>query len=203
MMQRRARTRTQLVLTNVREIRYVRMMSDIDYELEDELAADTPERLKALAEPIRMAICDLVLQGAMSVSELATVLGRPRGSVAHHVHVLVDAGLIRVVRSRKVRAMTESFYGRTARTYLMASADGELPFIQSVQREYPAQQPPKPHSNRDGFATLRHARISADRFEEYVERLAALTLEFSAEPRSGTREHAIYVLAFPTTRFAS
>ena len=178
-------------------------MSDIDYALDDELAADTPERLKALAEPVRLAICDLVLQGSMSVSELATALGRPRGSVAHHVRVLVDAGLIRVVRSRKVRAMTESFYGRTARTYLLSSVDGELPFIQSVQREYPEQQPPKPPSNRDGFATFRHARISTDRFEEYVERLSAIALEFSAEPRSGTREHAIYILAFPTTRFPS
>lgn len=178
-------------------------MSDIDYELDDELAANTPERRKALAEPVRLAICDLVLQGSMSVSELATTLDRPRGSVAHHVQVLVDAGLIQVVRSRKVRAMTENFYGRTARTYLLSSVDGELPFLQSVQSEYPAQQPPKPWSNRDGFATFRHARISEDRFEEYVERLSALTLEFSAEPRSGTREHAIYVLAFPTTRFPS
>ncbi len=178
-------------------------MSDIDYELDDELAADTAERRKALAEPVRLAICDLVLQGSMSVSELATALARPRGSVAHHVQVLVDAGLIRVVRSRKVRAMTERFYGRTARTYLLSSVDGELPFIRSVQGEYPAQQPPKPGGNREGFATFRHARISEDRFEEYVERLSALAIEFSAEPRSGTREHAIYLLAFATTRFAT
>lgn len=184
-------------------------MSDIDYLLADELPADTPQRLKALADPVRLAICDLVLQGSMSVTELASELRRPRSSVAHHVQVLVSAGLIRVVRTRKVRAMTESFYGRTARTYLMSSVDGELPFIQSVQREYPPEQPPEPsekrdgQANRTGYATYRHARISADRFDEYVERLHAVTLEFSAEPRSGEREHAIYVLAFPTTRFGS
>lgn len=184
-------------------------MSDIDYQLDAQLVADTPERLKALGDPLRGLICDLVLQRSMSVTELADEVGRPRGSVAHHVQVLVDAGLVKVVRTRQVRAMTERFYGRTARTFVMSFNDGELPFIDDVQREYPQIPPPRPHTNRDGFATLRHARITADRFEEYVDRLNALSLEFSAEPRpvGDARElaadFAIYLLAFPSVRSQS
>ena len=56
--------------------------------------ADTPEQLRALAHPLRSLILDLVLERAMSVTELAERVGRPRGSVAHHVDVLVDAGLL-------------------------------------------------------------------------------------------------------------
>ena len=37
--------------------------------------------------------------------------------------MLEAAGLIRVVRTRKVRAMTEKFYGRTARLFLYQTDD--------------------------------------------------------------------------------
>jgi len=35
--------------------------------------------------------------------------------------VLEKAGLVRVVRTRKVRALTERFYGRTARLFIFKS----------------------------------------------------------------------------------
>ena len=42
-----------------------------DYDLADVLDVDTPERLKALGDPLRSHICDIVLERAMSVTELA------------------------------------------------------------------------------------------------------------------------------------
>ena len=50
--------------------------------------ADQPHQLKALGDGTRMAILDLVLERAASVTELATALGKPKSSVAHHVDVL-------------------------------------------------------------------------------------------------------------------
>jgi hypothetical protein len=38
------------------------------------------------------------------------------------VSVLVDADLVKVVRTRKVRAIEERFYGRTARIFYMGTA---------------------------------------------------------------------------------
>jgi hypothetical protein len=37
--------------------------------------------------------------------------------------VLESAGLVKVVRTRKVRALTESFYGRTARLFVLKVAE--------------------------------------------------------------------------------
>ena len=48
------------------------------------------------------------------MAELAGAVGRPKSTVAHHVNVLVDAGMLRVVRTRRVRAVDERYYGRTA-----------------------------------------------------------------------------------------
>ncbi len=68
--------------------------------------------MKALGDPLRWTILDLVLERAMTVTELAERLRRPKGSVAHHVKVLLDAGLLQIVRTQKVRAIDERYYGR-------------------------------------------------------------------------------------------
>ena len=77
-----------------------RRSGHLDYELADEIRADTPARMKALGDPLRGTILDLVLERAMSVTELAERVRRPKGSVAYHVNVLVDAGLLKVVRTQ-------------------------------------------------------------------------------------------------------
>ncbi|HWL45964.1 MAG TPA: winged helix-turn-helix domain-containing protein [Ilumatobacter sp.] len=168
----------------------------IDYELDDELDLDTPERLKAVGDPLRGLICDLVLERAMSVTDLAQVSGRPRGSVAHHVGVLVDAGLLKVVRTRQVRAVVERFYGRTARTFKFGRAHDGLPFAAAAIAEFDDTHPLAAHAS----ATLRRARVPLDRVDEYVRRLEALALEFSREPRSGDAEFGLYFVVFPTNR---
>jgi DNA-binding transcriptional ArsR family regulator len=189
-------------------------MSDVrrrDYELDEHLDADTPERLKALADPLRMQIIDLVLERAMSVTELAAVVGRPKGTVAYHVDVLVDAGLVHVVRTRKVRAVEERFYGRVARTYLLPDTPGEFPFLNEVLAEADLSAmteplPPEyqgPPGTQPGLVTYRHARVPLARAAEYARRLNELALEFVDEPREGDVEFGLYLALFPTTRFGS
>src|SRR5438477_11179265 len=126
-----------------------------DYELADRVDASAPEQLKALGDPLRLRICDLVLERAMSVAEIAVRVGRPPGSVAHHVNVLVAAGLLRVVRTRRVRAVEERFYGRVARTIVLPPTPGELPFIRDVLAEVDHE---RRASDRRGFGAFRSAR---------------------------------------------
>ena len=176
-------------------------MSDIeirDYDLIDEVKVDTPERLKALGDPLRSSIADLVLERAMSVTELAGRLDRPRGTIAYHVDVLVAAGLLRVVRTRKVRAIDERFYGRVAMTYVLPDQPGELPFLREVLAEIDLDRASRPEFV--ATSTYRHARIPAERAAEFGERLHRLALEFVAEPRSGDTEYGLYIGLFPTNR---
>src|SRR5438874_13267132 len=88
-----------------------------DYELADRLVVSAPAQLRAIADPLRGTILDLLLERAATVAELAAAVSRPKSTVAHHVNVLVDAALVRVVRTRRVRAIEERFYGRTARLF--------------------------------------------------------------------------------------
>src|ERR1700720_4731541 len=53
----------------------------------------------ALADPARLQITDTLLAGDASPSELAAMLGMPSNLLAHHVHVLEQAGGITRRRS--------------------------------------------------------------------------------------------------------
>src|SRR6266496_5779747 len=88
-----------------------------DYELADQLVVTAPAQLRALADPLRATILDLLLERAATVAELAAAVQRPKSTIAHHVKVLVEAGMLRVVRTRRVRAIEERYYGRTARLF--------------------------------------------------------------------------------------
>jgi len=94
-----------------------------DYDAPETLVVDAPEQLRALADDVRSAIIALLRERAYSTQELAAELGIPKGTVGHHLKVLEGAGLIQVVRTRQVRAMTEKFYGRTARLFLFTAED--------------------------------------------------------------------------------
>ncbi len=92
-----------------------------DYDLVDRIVVTKPAELRAMADPLRSTILDLVLERAATVTELAGAVGRPKSTVAHHVKVLVDAGMLSVVRTRRVRAIDERFYGRTARLFFVGT----------------------------------------------------------------------------------
>lgn len=170
----------------------------IDYDLDDVISADSPARLKAVADPVRSLILDLVLERAMTVTELAAEVDRSKGTVAHHVDVLVRTGLLKVVRTRKVRAIEERFYGRVARTiHFPGPSAGGPSFLDEAR----SQHDPDGHAaGAVEMTTLRRVRIPRERAEEWEARLLELALEFSREPRGGDVEYALLVWLFPTAR---
>jgi DNA-binding transcriptional ArsR family regulator len=67
--------------------------------------------LGALADDLRVRILAVTREQPASITELAALLRRPKGTVGYHLKVLERAGLVRVVRTRRVRAVTEKYYG--------------------------------------------------------------------------------------------
>jgi DNA-binding transcriptional ArsR family regulator len=118
------------VLANVRHLSYVPTIVDPflnlpqpDYEADDILVVSEAEQLRALADDARRRIVAVLRERAATTTELAEDVGLAKGTVAHHLKVLETAGLVRVVRTRRVRALTESFYGRVARLFVIKSTD--------------------------------------------------------------------------------
>ena len=172
-----------------------------DYDLVDRIALTTSAQVKAISHPLRTAILGMLHERAATVTELAVALERPKSTVAHHVKVLNEAGLVQVVRTRRVRAIEERFYGRTARMFYVSverGADGdELPLdfndFEVAARESAA-------AYRDGklWGFIRHARISEAQASEFWQRMAELVAEFDRLPRSGKTMYGFAVGVYPT-----
>lgn len=77
---------------------------------------------------------DALRRGVMAQAPAATV-GRPKSSVAHHVKVLHEAGVLKVVRSRTIRGREEAFAFWDRVMDLVAGYD-QLPRTTSGSRAY-------------------------------------------------------------------
>src|SRR5262249_51799039 len=141
-----------------------------DYELAERIALTTPFQVKALSHPLRTTILGLLHERAATVTELAVALERPKSTVAHHVKVLTRAGLVQVVRTRRVRAIDERFYGRTARMFYVSverSAHGDdLP---RDFNDFEVAAGESARAYRDGklWGFIRHARITQAQASEF------------------------------------
>src|SRR5262245_18346157 len=88
-----------------------------DYDLDEMVVINAPEQLRAVADPLRATLLELLLERAATVTEMAQAVGRSRTTIAYPVNLLVYARLLRVVRTRRVRAIDERYYGRLVRTF--------------------------------------------------------------------------------------
>ena len=172
-----------------------------DYELADRIVVASPEQLRALADPLRATILDLLLERAATVAELAAAVERPKSTVAHHVNVLVEAGMLRVVRTRRVRAIDERYYGRTARVFYVGVVNrpGEDPTtVHANALSVAAAESVPAHEADELRSILRHARIPAQRAAEFWQRVDAVVREFSQLARSGDTVYGFAAGLYPT-----
>lgn len=169
---------------------------ELDYGLEDVVVVSTNAQLKAVADDTRMNILNLLMERSATVTQIAGVLGKPKGTVGYHAKVLEDAGMVRVVRTNKVRAMTEKYYGCTGRTILFETApkeDDPMWFVNDALRSM---------RRIDGEAlpmfTSRVARIPVERAVEFSGRIMEVAEEFISLPRSGDTVFGFLAGVYPT-----
>lgn len=161
-----------------------------------------PKQLRALGGDVRARIVMLLRERAASTTELATALGMPKGTVGHHVKVLERAGLIRVVATRRIRAVTEKYYGRVARLFVLKTDDaadafgeGALAAVmlrQAAEELLPAQVDPAQVT-----AGLSHVRLRPADARRLGLRLNRLFASFQAADDPGGEPHALAAALYP------
>ncbi|NED54097.1 helix-turn-helix transcriptional regulator [Micromonospora aurantiaca] len=172
-----------------------------DYDLDDLLVVTAPEQLRALADPLRSTLLELLLERAATVNEMARAVDRPKSSVAYHVNQLVDAGLLRVVRTRRVRAIEERFYGRVARTYYVGAlsrAEDKQVVSRMNGLAEAAAEAAAAHAADELRCTLVHARIPIEDVREFWAEVQALARRFAQIPRAGDQVYGFAAGLYPT-----
>ena len=175
------------------------MDDSYDYAADDVLVVSEPHQLRALADDLRARIVLLIRERAASITELSSALGTPKGTVGHHVKVLEKAGLVRVVRTRRVRALTEKYYGRVARLFVLRSDEG-LPdelsggaltaiMLRQTADELVASRP------QEDQGALLHARLSPKDVRRFQRRLNKLVDDFrNSETPEGDMQALVFAL---------
>lgn len=179
--------------------------------MEEYFEAGEPGHFRAVADPTRQRIVSLLYERAATTKQLAGALGLSPGTVGHHLKVLEEAGLVRVVRTRRVRAMTEKYYGNVYRRVTFTGRNfswrEELPevdpmfMLQQARDEYDASalyEEKRPDALLP-MSTFGHARVPVSRAEEFARRVVELTEEFEdVEPVPGERVYAFVAAVFRT-----
>ena len=172
-----------------------------DYDLDEMVVISAPVQLRAVADALRGSLLELVLERAATVTELAQAVGRPKSTVAYHVNLLVDAGLFKVVRTQKVRAIEERYYGRVARTiYIGAlSSDEDIALIANVDGIATAYGESRQAKDADDLrCTLVHARIPIDEVRAFWAEVQDVARRFAQIPRSGDQVYGFVAGLYPT-----
>ena len=160
------------------------------------------EQLQAIGDPTRWRILGRLQVGPASIQELATGLGRAKGTIGHHVRVLERAGLIRLAETKRVRGVTEKRYARVARQFRLPGTDEEGRVAPDVSL-FPirsALAEARPGTGGKGDPTMAfvvRARMPAERAKRFAGLLEQLAKEF-VDGAPGTGETfgfagAIYV----------
>jgi DNA-binding transcriptional ArsR family regulator len=160
-------------------------------------------QLRAVADATRRRILSLLRERAASTTELAEALGQPRGTVGHHVKVLEDAQLIRVVRTRKVRALTEKYYGRLARLYRIVADDSEpldtAAFGALMLRQAADEVAPDAGKGDDPSSlVVVHARVAVGDARAFARRLEELASDFQSFDEADERVYGFVAGVYAT-----
>jgi DNA-binding transcriptional ArsR family regulator len=115
---------------------------------------DSAVHHRALAHPMRHRLLISLRGEPATISQLARRLDVRKGSVAHHLDVLVEAGLARAAGTRHVRGGTEQYYELTVGPIVTDEDDAvsTTAMLTAVAGEVA--------SDPDALLHLRHVRLT-------------------------------------------
>ncbi len=172
-----------------------------DYDLDEMVVVTAPEQLRALADPLRTTLLELLLERAATVTEMAQAVDRPKSTVAYHVNLLVGAGLLRVVRTRRVRAIEERYYGRVARTLYIGvlSRPEDKQVVAAINGlAEAAAESTAAHAADELRCLLVHARIPIEEARNFWAQVQEVARRFAQIPRAGDQVYGFAAGLYPT-----
>jgi DNA-binding transcriptional ArsR family regulator len=157
-------------------------------DLPPELLITSPAQFKAISHPTRTRILGIIQNQPATANQIADRLGKPPGTIGHHLQVLEDAGLAQVIARRLVRGIVARYYTRTARMFkfdLPAEVLGDMSpslDILTTARNELVETLAATGADACISAGFPHACLTPERAHEYDQRLRAIMQDFLREP---------------------
>ena len=80
---------------------------------------ESPEQLRVVADPLRQRLLQAFAEPC-TIRQASTALGEPLTRLYHHVDQMLAAGLVRVVREERRRAVMERYFRTVATRFAVA-----------------------------------------------------------------------------------
>jgi DNA-binding transcriptional ArsR family regulator len=118
------------------------------------VAAASSDVFRAVADPTRRAILDLLREGDRSVRELAHPFRMSQPAVSQHLRALREAGLVRARQAGRQRLYRidprplQALYEWAARYKPLVDPFGHVWALASAEDATPTRRPPSPPSQR-------------------------------------------------------
>lgn len=152
----------------------VRMPTD---DLPETFHVTTDDQLRAVSNLTRHRIMAVLRFEPATITQIAQRVGLAKGSSSYHVRLLERAGLVKVVRTRKVRGVTERYYAMAARSIMLPDPGPGQPDV--LLRNAVADLEASP-ADGERHVRMAHLRLTEEQFTELGERLQALADEYRA-----------------------
>lgn len=81
-----------------------------NFQPAESLIISTPEQLKAISDPLRLSIIELVAKEALTVKQIAVRLNQPPTKLYYHVAELEEYGFVVLVDTRVKSGIIEKYY---------------------------------------------------------------------------------------------
>ncbi|WP_431917548.1 ArsR/SmtB family transcription factor [Amycolatopsis tucumanensis] len=135
----------------------------------------TDEQLRAVSNLARHRIMAVLRFEPATITQIAERVGLAKGSSSYHVRLLEKAGLVKVVRTRKVRGVVERYYAMTARSIELPDPGEGGPDV--LMRHAVADLEASP-ADGERHVRMAHLRLTDEQFAELGARLHALADEY-------------------------
>lgn len=146
-----------------------------DDDLPETFHVTTDEQLRAVSNLTRHRIMAVLRFEPATITQIAGQLGLAKGSSSYHVRLLERAGLVKVVRTRKVRGVTERYYAMSSRTIELPDPAPGQP--DALMRHAVADLEAA-RADSERYVRMAHLRLTEERFAELGARLEALADEY-------------------------
>ena len=163
----------------------------------------TDAEISAYLHRARMAILDVLRDGAATTTQIAARLGVHPANLTRHMRVLEQAGLVALVEKRDTGRNLEKYYAATARRFRVAPepATPAAPHkiaLTFARSELSAALVRLPDETTDPItAFVLQASVAPEMAKAFAEELAGVAERFFAADRDGGQAYQLVLALYP------
>lgn len=171
---------------------------------DEAFVVDTPERMKALADPLRQRLLAAFVEQPGTIKQVSARLGEPITKLYRHVDQLLAAGFLRVIGEQRRRGAVERTFEAVAHRFVVAPpaqhdpvSDGDA-MVRNTLDQVLASARKSPGAEGRLHLMRARVRLTPQALRRLEERLRALLAEHVSDEGDETELLLLFAPTEPT-----